>query len=46
MAGTHHQYQIKAITQNVAGTRRAEVAAQSLHELGHKLGALIGSKTV
>jgi len=32
----------QASTQNVAGTRQAEVAAQSLHELGVKLGALIG----
>ena len=31
-----------ASSQNVAGTRQAEVAAQSLHELGVKLGALIG----
>ena len=34
----------QASTQNVAGTRQAEVAAQQLHELGRKLGALIGSK--
>lgn len=32
----------QASTQNVAGTRQAEVAAQNLHELGIKLGALIG----
>jgi methyl-accepting chemotaxis protein len=32
----------QASTQNVAGTRQAEVAAQSLHELGMKLGAMIG----
>jgi methyl-accepting chemotaxis protein len=32
----------QASTQNVAGTRQAEVAAQSLHELGVKLGAMIG----
>jgi len=32
----------QASTQNVAGTRQAEVAAQSLHELGVKLSAMIG----
>ncbi|MDP1647816.1 MAG: methyl-accepting chemotaxis protein, partial [Rubrivivax sp.] len=32
----------QASTQNVAGTRQAEVAARSLHELGVKLGAMIG----
>ena len=36
----------QASVQNVAGTRQAEVAAQSLHELGQRLGDLIGSKTV
>jgi len=35
----------QASTQNVAGTRQAEVAAQGLHELGQKLGDLIGSKS-
>ncbi len=30
--------------QNVAGTRQAETAAQSLHELGQKLSAMIGGK--
>jgi methyl-accepting chemotaxis protein len=34
----------QASSQNVAGTRQAEVAAQQLHELGQRLGALIGSK--
>ncbi|MHB0975325.1 MAG: protoglobin domain-containing protein [Thiobacillus sp.] len=34
----------QASVQNVAGTRQAEVAAQGLHELGQKLGALIGSR--
>jgi methyl-accepting chemotaxis protein len=29
-------------TQNVAGTRQAEAAAQGLHDLGVKLGAVIG----
>lgn len=33
----------QASTQNVAGTRQAEVAAQSLHELGQRLGDLVGS---
>jgi len=35
----------QASTQNVAGTRQAEVAAQGLHELGQRLGALIGSRS-
>lgn len=35
----------QASIQNVAGTKQAEVAAQSLHELGQKLGDLIGSKS-
>jgi hypothetical protein len=30
--------------QNVAGTKQAEVAARQLHELGRKLGSMIGSK--
>jgi methyl-accepting chemotaxis protein len=34
----------QASTQNVAGTRQAETAAQGLHELGQKLGDLIGSR--
>ena len=34
----------QASVQNVAGTRQAEVAAQSLHELGQKLGSMIGGK--
>lgn len=34
----------QASTQNVAGTRQAEGAAQGLHELGQQLGALIGSR--
>ena len=34
----------QASGQNVAGTRQAEIAARGLHELGQKLGALIGSK--
>ena len=34
----------QASLQNVAGTRQAEIAAHSLHELGQKLGAMIGSK--
>ena len=33
-----------ASTQNVAGTRQAEVAAQKLHELGEQIGALIGRR--
>ena len=33
----------QASVQNVAGTRQAEVAAQSLHELGQKLSAMIES---
>lgn len=35
----------QASVQNVAGTQQAEVAAQGLHMLGHKLGAMIGNKT-
>ena len=34
----------QASTQNVAGTKQAEAAAQNLHELGQRLSALIGSK--
>jgi methyl-accepting chemotaxis protein len=34
----------QASVQNVSGTRQAEVAAQSLHELGQKLSAMIGGK--
>lgn len=34
----------QASTQNVAGTRQAEVAAQGLHELGQRLGDLVGSR--
>ena len=34
----------QASSQNVAGTKQAEVAARQLHELGQKLGALIGNK--
>jgi hypothetical protein len=34
----------QASVQNVAGTKQAEVAAQGLHELGVKLGDLIGSR--
>jgi len=34
----------QASMQNVAGTRQAETAAHSLHELGQKLGSMIGSK--
>lgn len=33
-----------ASTQNVAGTRQAEVAAQKLHELGEQIGAMIGRR--
>ena len=33
-----------ASMQNVSGTRQAETAAQSLHELGQKLSAMIGSQ--
>ncbi len=33
----------QASVQNVAGTQQAEVAARQLHELGQKLGAMIGS---
>ncbi|KXS30550.1 MAG: Methyl-accepting chemotaxis sensory transducer, partial [Candidatus Gallionella acididurans] len=35
----------QASVQNVAGTKQAEVAAQSLHELGRKLSDMIGGKT-
>ncbi len=34
----------QASVQNVAGTKQAEVAAQSLHELGRKLSEMIGGK--
>ncbi len=34
----------QASTQNVAGTRQAELAAQNLHELGQKLSAMIGGR--
>ena len=34
----------QASMQNVSGTRQAEVAAQSLHTLGQKLSAMIGSQ--
>ncbi|MHB0972398.1 MAG: HAMP domain-containing methyl-accepting chemotaxis protein [Thermoanaerobaculia bacterium] len=34
----------QASMQNVSGTRQAETAAQSLHELGQKLSAMIGSQ--
>jgi len=34
----------QASLQNVAGTRQAETAAHGLHELGLKLGSMIGSK--
>jgi len=34
----------QATEQNVAGTKQAEAAAQSLHELGHRLKQLIESK--
>jgi methyl-accepting chemotaxis protein len=34
----------QASIQNVAGTRQAESAAQGLHELGQRLGLLIGKK--
>ncbi|MFA6921816.1 MAG: methyl-accepting chemotaxis protein [Gallionella sp.] len=34
----------QASVQNVSGTRQAEVAAQSLHELGQKLSDMIGGK--
>ena len=34
----------QASMQNVAGTKQAETAAHSLHELGLKLGSMIGSK--
>jgi methyl-accepting chemotaxis protein len=32
----------QASSQNVAGTRQAEAAAQNLHELGQKLSAMTG----
>ena len=35
----------QASMQNVAGTKQAETAAQSLHELGQKLGSLIGNRS-
>ena len=35
----------QASLQNVSGTRQAETAAQSLHELGQKLSAMVGSQT-
>ncbi len=35
----------QASVQNVSGTRQAEIAAQSLHELGQKLSDMIGGKT-
>jgi methyl-accepting chemotaxis protein len=34
----------QASMQNVAGTKQAETAAHSLHELGQRLGALVGAK--
>jgi hypothetical protein len=34
----------QASMQNVSGTRQAETAAQSLHELGQKLSTMIGSQ--
>ncbi|KAF0163506.1 MAG: methyl-accepting chemotaxis sensory transducer, partial [Rhodocyclaceae bacterium] len=34
----------QASMQNVAGAKQAEVAAQQLHELGQRLGSLIGSR--
>jgi methyl-accepting chemotaxis protein len=34
----------QASMQNVAGTKQAEVAAQQLHELGQRLGSLIGNR--
>jgi len=34
----------QASMQNVSGTKQAETAAQGLHELGQKLGDLIGSR--
>ena len=33
----------QASAQNVSGTKQAELAAQNLHELGARLGAMIGS---
>ncbi len=35
----------QASIQNMSGTRQAEVAAQSLHELGQKLRGMIGNKS-
>jgi len=35
----------QASVQNVSGTKQAETAAQGLHELGQRLGALIGART-
>ena len=35
----------QASLQNVAGTKQAEAAAQSLHELGQTLSAMIGSRS-
>ncbi|MFA7300262.1 MAG: methyl-accepting chemotaxis protein, partial [Sideroxydans sp.] len=34
----------QASVQNVSGTKQAEVAAQSLHELGQKLSDMIGGR--
>jgi len=34
----------QASLQNVSGTKQAETAARNLHELGQRLGALVGSK--
>ncbi len=34
----------QASLQNVSGTKQAETAAHNLHELGRKLGSMIGSK--
>jgi methyl-accepting chemotaxis protein len=34
----------QASVQNVSGTRQAEAAAQNLHELGRRLGAMIGDQ--
>ncbi|HLE67004.1 MAG TPA: chemotaxis protein, partial [Burkholderiales bacterium] len=35
----------QASSQNVAGTRQAEAAAQNLHELGQRLSTMIGART-
>lgn len=35
----------QASAQNVSGTKQAETAAQGLHELGSRLGAMIGSRS-